>query len=188
MSTYISPVYMSAAETARLVRKELKAKFPGTKFSVRSHTYSGGASIDVSYNGAGGGPIGEDVEAVTNFFQGGGFDGSIDMAYGKYHYMLPDGTFIKGRSSGTEGSRGSVPGWHNEMPEGAVEVHFGADFIFVTDEGPRRHRENCEWSEMAWCPGGGCHRGLPRRKEDVLYSIAHYGAVPFHSESGWEKV
>ena len=169
--------YMSAAETARLIRKELKAKFPGTKFSVRSETYSGGASINVRYNGAGGGPIGEDVDAVAKFFQGGGFDGMIDMAYSKYHYMLPDGTFIKGYSSGTVGSMGVHEGWRNEMPEGAVEVRFGADFVFVTDEGPPRHRENCEWSHLAWCPGVPCNR-IPRREEDTTHRMA----VPFHSE------
>jgi hypothetical protein len=170
-------IYMGVADTARLLRKELKSKFPGIKFSVRSDSYSGGASINVRYNGAGGGPIGSDVEAVATFFASGGFDGSIDLAYGKYHYMLPDGSFIVGRSSGTAGSGGYVEGWKNEMPEGAVEVHFGATFIFVRDEGPPRHRENCEWSDMTWCPGGGCTRGIPRREEDVIYGEA----VPFYS-------
>ena len=170
-------IYMGVADTARLLRKELKANFPGIKFSVRSDSYSGGASIRVNYNGAGGGPLSEDIEAVTDFFEGGGFDGMIDLAYGKYHYMLPDGSFIKGRSSGTAGSGGVHEGWNNEMPEGAVEVHFGANYIFVRDEGPPRHREDCEWSTMNWCPAGGCRNGLPKREEDVRYSEA----VPFHS-------
>ena len=169
--------YLGVADTARLLRKELKVNFPGTKFSVRSDSYSGGASIRVSYNGAGGGPIGADVEDVATFFASSGFDGMIDLAYGKYHYMLPDGSFIKGRSSGTAGSGGVHEGWDNEMPEGAVEVHFGADYIFVNDEGPVRHRENCEWSDMAWCPNGGCTRGIPKREEDTIYRMA----VPFHS-------
>jgi hypothetical protein len=43
--------YLSAAETAVLVRAELKAAFPGVKFSVKTHTYAGGASIDVRYDG-----------------------------------------------------------------------------------------------------------------------------------------
>lgn len=41
--------YLSAADTAKLVRVALKRSFPGTRFSVRSKTYSGGASIDVSW-------------------------------------------------------------------------------------------------------------------------------------------
>ena len=40
--------YFTCAETAKLIRQSLKEAFPGVKFSVRSSTYSGGASIDVS--------------------------------------------------------------------------------------------------------------------------------------------
>ena len=170
-------IYMGVTDTARLIRKALKSAFPNTKFSVRSDKYSGGASIRVNYNGAGGGPLSEDVESVTDFFKGAGFDGSIDMKYSKYHYMLPDGTFITGKSMGTAGSMGYVEGWENEMPEGAVEVHFGSTYVFVNDHGPTRHRENCEWSDMDWCPNGGCTRGIPKRAEDVI----HGKAVPFHS-------
>lgn len=41
--------YFSAADTAKLVRAALKRSFPGTRFFVRSKTYSAGASIDVSW-------------------------------------------------------------------------------------------------------------------------------------------
>jgi hypothetical protein len=41
--------YLSCAETAKLVRKVLKTAFQGVKFSVRSDTYSGGASIDIRW-------------------------------------------------------------------------------------------------------------------------------------------
>lgn len=37
--------YLSCAETAKLVRQSLKEAFPKVKFSVKSSTYSGGASI-----------------------------------------------------------------------------------------------------------------------------------------------
>ena len=166
-------IYLSSVDTAKLLRKELKSNFPKTKFSVTSDHNS----IRVSYNGAGGGPIWEDVDNVAHRFAGGGFDGMIDLAYSKSHYMLPDGTFITGKSMGTAGSMGYVEGWENEMPEGAVEVHFGSTYVFVNDHGPTRHRENCEWSDMDWCPMGGCTRGIPKREEDVI----HGKAVPFHS-------
>ena len=45
------PRYISLADTAKLVRAALAANFPGTKFYVRSDSYSGGASIDVWYDG-----------------------------------------------------------------------------------------------------------------------------------------
>jgi len=41
--------YLTCAETAKLIRGQLKAKFPSIKFSVRSKTYSGGASIQVEW-------------------------------------------------------------------------------------------------------------------------------------------
>ena len=44
-------VWVTTADTARLIRSALKAAFPDTKFSVRSRTYAGGSSIDVSYDG-----------------------------------------------------------------------------------------------------------------------------------------
>lgn len=46
-----SATYIGVAETARLIRKRLAAVFPGTKFYVRSKSYSGGSSIDVSWDG-----------------------------------------------------------------------------------------------------------------------------------------
>jgi hypothetical protein len=67
--------YLSCADTAALVRKALKESFPGIKFSVRSSTYSGGASIRVGWTD---GPNAAQVEAVVKVFEGSYFDGSID--------------------------------------------------------------------------------------------------------------
>jgi len=120
--------YISCADTAKLVRKALRAEFPGVKFSVRSRTYSGGASIDVKWTD---GPTVAEVQPVIKFFQAGGFDGSIDLAYHCYHWRLPDGTYTLGRSPGTEGSRGIIPGRYPDKPHpDAVEVSFGAKYIF----------------------------------------------------------
>jgi len=68
--------YLSAADTAKLVRKALAEAFPGVKFSVRSKTYSGGASIDVRWTD---GPNSKQVEAVAKRFEGSDFDGMIDL-------------------------------------------------------------------------------------------------------------
>jgi hypothetical protein len=43
--------YVTTADTARLIRDALGAKFPGVKFYVRSHMYAGGSSIHVYYDG-----------------------------------------------------------------------------------------------------------------------------------------
>ena len=70
-----SKMYMSCADTAKLVRKALKEAFPAIKFSVRSDTYSGGASIRVGWVD---GPSTEQVEDVAGVFRGAYFDGMID--------------------------------------------------------------------------------------------------------------
>ena len=74
--------YQTCAETAKLIRKALKEAFPGVKFSVRSHTYSMGASINVSWND---GPTAADVEPVAEAFQGATFDGMTDYKGGVVH-------------------------------------------------------------------------------------------------------
>ena len=123
--------YLTCAETAKLVRKELKKHFPKTKFSVRSNTYSMGASIDVKWKD---GPTCKQVESVVSVYGGKGFDGSIDLAYYITAYILPNGEVITGNCEGTQGSGGYVPSIKNEIPEGAREVSFGADYIHTNRE------------------------------------------------------
>ena len=74
--------YMTCAETAKLIRKALKEAFPGFKFSVRSHTYSMGASIYVRWDD---GPTTKEVEAVARVFAGATFDGMTDYKGGVVH-------------------------------------------------------------------------------------------------------
>jgi hypothetical protein len=94
--------YMTCAETNQLVRAALKAAFPGVKFSSRSSTYSGGASIHVSWTD---GPTEAEVQKVTDLYTGATFDGMTDSK--DYHDSML------------------------ARPDGEVEtVHYGADFIF----------------------------------------------------------
>lgn len=78
--------HISCADTAKLVRKAIAEKFPGVKFSVKSKTYSGGASITVSWTD---GPTAKAVESVANRFEGSTFDGMIDLK--SYHTSLWEG-------------------------------------------------------------------------------------------------
>jgi hypothetical protein len=122
--------YLSCADTAKLIRAQLKRRFPGVKFSVRSSTYSMGASIDISWTD---GPTTTLVDAVVKPFAGSGFDGMIDLKYGKSHWLLPDGSSAIASCDGTEGSRGSVPSTREWMPHpDAKLVHFGADHVFTS--------------------------------------------------------
>lgn len=92
--------YLSAAETAKLLRQALAQAFPGVKFRVRSKTYSGGAGIDVDWLE---GPAHKDVDHVAQQFSGATFDGMIDLKEYKPAVELAG----------------------HDRP-----VHFGADFVF----------------------------------------------------------
>lgn len=81
--------YINTAETAKLVRKALKESFPGVKFSVRSSTYSGGASISVSWTD---GPTSAMVDSVAETFSGSYFDGMTDFK-GSLKHMI-DGELV----------------------------------------------------------------------------------------------
>ena len=68
--------YLTCAETAKIVRDELKNAFPSIKFSVRSRTYSMGASIDVKWTN---GPTEADVQHIVKHYEGAAFDSSQDL-------------------------------------------------------------------------------------------------------------
>lgn len=130
------PRTLSVTETAKLIRKVLKREFPDTKFSVRSDRYAGGASIDVTWTD---GPLDREVRPLVLKFAGKGFDGSIDMAYHKTHWLRPDGSVLLAHTPATEGSHGSVPAQDNldlapVIPEDAEMVSFGADYVFTRRE------------------------------------------------------
>jgi hypothetical protein len=82
--------YFTCAETAKLIRRSLKEAFKDVRFSVRSSTYSGGASIGVNWTD---GPNVAQVEAITQGFKAAYFDGSIDYQ-GSIHHMM-DGQQVR---------------------------------------------------------------------------------------------
>lgn len=96
--------YLTAAETATLVRGQLKAMFPGITFSVRTSGGSMTAAIRVRWTD---GPTEEAVKQAVARYEGSGFDPMQDL-----RYPLPY----------------TLMAWEDGRME---EVHFGADFIFV---------------------------------------------------------
>lgn len=74
--------YISVADTAKIIRKALKESFPCVKFSVRSKSYSGGASINISWID---GPCVPLVESIAHVFEGATFDGMTDYKGGCVH-------------------------------------------------------------------------------------------------------
>jgi len=68
---------------AKNIRIELKAAFPGVKFSVSSKRFSMGDSIDVRWTD---GPTTKQVDAIINKYSAGSFDGVTDC----YNYSTDD--------------------------------------------------------------------------------------------------
>jgi hypothetical protein len=120
MSDY---TYLSAADTAKLIRTQLKKYFPSTKFWVNSKTYSGGASIDIDWID---GPTADQVKKIADPFSGAGFDGMNDYKTTHKGYLLPDGS-----AAFAEVERDLFTTDHYTKPHpDAKLVHFGADYIF----------------------------------------------------------
>lgn len=115
--------YLSAAQTAALMRKALKKEFAGVKFAVKIRR----KCVDVKWID---GPAEEAVKAVVEIFAGSRFDGMIDLKYHADHWLHPDGTVelasIYGHGMGyDEVIQAYAP------VEGAVKVKFLVDFVFT---------------------------------------------------------
>ena len=65
----------SHARAAKTLRSDLKAAFPGVKFSVRSESFAGGNAVRVSWVD---GPAYEAVNDIANEYTSGDFDGMTD--------------------------------------------------------------------------------------------------------------
>lgn len=70
-------VYANPTEAAKGLRAELKAAFPGVKFSVRTSYFSMGNSIDISWSF---GPTTKAVDAIAKKYEYGRFDGMTDTS------------------------------------------------------------------------------------------------------------
>lgn len=79
--------YIGVAEQAKMVKKALASAWPGVKFSVRSKSYSGGASISIDWTD---GPSTSAVDKVAKLYEGADFDGMQDLKTRK-DTVLPSG-------------------------------------------------------------------------------------------------
>jgi hypothetical protein len=113
----VTEVRLTCAETAKEIRKMLKAEFPGQKFSVRSKSYAGGASVSINWVD---GPGEAAVKAHADRFAGATFDGMTDMK------SYRDSTLIANEDGSYE------------------DVRYGADFVScqreISDETRGRYR------------------------------------------------
>lgn len=82
----------SQAQAAKAIRAELKVAFKGVKFSVTSESYSMGDSVSVSWTN---GPSRAEVDAITDKYQEGHFNGMIDSyEYSNKRADIPQVMFV----------------------------------------------------------------------------------------------
>jgi hypothetical protein len=118
--------WLDTSDVAKIIRLKLAENFPLKLFSVRTHKYSGGSSIDVDWID---GPTKSEVEKVIGYLTGQGFDSSIDLAYGHKHFLTPTDIFYAG-TYGTADSHGSVAQENLPTPDPtAILVNFG-NYLF----------------------------------------------------------
>jgi hypothetical protein len=67
--------HVETKEAAKLIRKTLKHRFPGIKFSVRTNSYSMGSHVSIEWTD---GPTEGAVDAAVSPFYGTGFDSMTD--------------------------------------------------------------------------------------------------------------
>lgn len=117
-------------ETAKIMRQTLKAAFPGTKFSVRSSSYSGGSSVNVSWFD---GPTSDQVDPIIKAFKSAGFDGQTDSSYytGDMMFRGEPSSFSSGYVSG---ERRYTKDFMTEVAE-MVCAAVGATMPTITDTG-----------------------------------------------------
>jgi hypothetical protein len=96
-------------ESAKLVRGELRRRWPGTKFSVRMETYSMGGHITIRWTD---GPATREVDAVAEAYSSSRFNSMDDSSYVVQSWLFKDG-------------RAELAGYDEPAPEeGAERVRF----------------------------------------------------------------
>lgn len=91
-------VYAGHVLAAKNIKRELAKNWPSVKFSVRSKSYSGGNNISVHWVD---GPTSAQVDKILNKYEGGSFDGMIDL----YTHSDTPWTEVFGSSKYIHGSR-----------------------------------------------------------------------------------
>ena len=83
----MTPASATPAETAKIMKRALRQRFPAVRFSVRLSRGTGWGNCSVRWTD---GPSTKLVQEVTKHFQGSGFDGMTDSSY-QIENKLPDG-------------------------------------------------------------------------------------------------
>lgn len=117
----------SRVTAAKNIRIELKKAFPKIKFSVTSKSYSGGNSIDVYWTN---GPSVEQVEKITQKYQGGSFNGMEDIyeySHDVFNELFGDAKYVMESRNISDDIREKVA---KEYVELFGEVYIGMNYHY----------------------------------------------------------
>jgi hypothetical protein len=138
--------WINTVEVAKMLRKQLKATFPGVKFSVRISRYSMGSWIDVTWTD---GPTGDDVTTLTGAYQGKRFDGIDDLEYSADSWYCGIHGARVSHTRGTGDSRDTVI--NSRCCNDAELVHFGSGCVHTRREVSPEFRAWLEIETAKWC-------------------------------------
>lgn len=165
-----SPFHVPAAEAARLLREQLKSRFPGVKFQVIT---SDRICLNVRWVD---GPRCSEVSGLAEQYRGGGFDGSVDLAYHANHWLHPDGSTTVASSPGTVDSGGYVSKITSDCPApGCLLVSFGSRYIFC-------YREHSAEAERQLRVKAAAYYGYA---DDLSRNIHQYHPCGDHRSVAW---
>ena len=117
-------------DTAKRIRKALKAHFSGVKFSVKTETYSMGSSVTIRYTD---GPALSTVKAITDHFAS--YNGDLDhdqekergyFFEGKHYYGAK---FVKVYRDRSEGRKEIIKAALDHRHEGMKKPNGGYYFV-----------------------------------------------------------
>jgi hypothetical protein len=108
------------AACAKMIRSELKEKFPDVKFSVRSETFAGGNSVDIEWTEA---VTTTDVNEVISKFRDGYFDGNSDCyEYYRNNDDIPRVKYIMLQRNISQECKNSVADFINATRPGLLDL------------------------------------------------------------------
>lgn len=117
-------IYMSAKNTASVIKQFVKKNFPGVKVWATSDVYSGGSSVRVNVCNSDGSPLSlpifGQISSFGNSFKAGRYDGMTDCyEYSDVEVRTDSGTQLKYFPSyifvENKATWGSVEYWVNEI-------------------------------------------------------------------------